>query len=506
MNFTFNNISIPLSKAWFKAIGLPVRNIFCSILFLSLFFSFQLSAQHINNGKISSGNPVQRVLATLTVSSSPNPSCLNSNVVFTATINPNTSTGTIEFYDGATPIGSNTISGGTATLNLSTLSPGTHSITAKYLGDGSISPAISHVVRSALVGGSHNTLAVTACVGYNPPQLDVNVPNTSGGLSPYNYQWQINNVNTGTASTSISYDPPALLTAGTYNYHAVITDVCGAVVTTIDKTITIVDDPIVTISGGGGVCINNSITLTANITGGTGIMNYQWQSGTSSSGPWTDISGATLSNYSPPTTSTGNFFYRVTLSPNVASCNNSSSTVTVTVNPTPAITNQTPAAICSGATVNLSAATFTGSNTIPAGTTYTWSTPVAAGITGLASGTDQSSFTTGALTNTTNAAINVTYSVTPKSGTCTGSPFTVTVTVNPTPAITNQTPAAICSGATVNLSAATFTGSNTIPAGTTYTWSTPVAAGITGLASGTDQFLKQDQLFRQVQHIPGQLR
>ncbi|MDL2145539.1 hypothetical protein QQY79_23720, partial [Flavobacterium tructae] len=41
----------------------------------------------------------------------------------------------------------------------------------------------------------------------------------------------------------------------------------------------------------------------------------------------------------------------------------------------------------------------------------------------------------GTLTNTTNAPINVVYTVTPTSGTCTGSTFTVTVTVNPKPAL-----------------------------------------------------------------------
>ncbi|HZS46115.1 MAG TPA: Ig-like domain repeat protein [Blastocatellia bacterium] len=65
-----------------------------------------------------------------------------------------TPTGTVTFFDGATPIGTGTLDGsGVATLTISTLSVGTHSITASYSGDGnflaSTSPAVSQVVNKA---------------------------------------------------------------------------------------------------------------------------------------------------------------------------------------------------------------------------------------------------------------------------------------------------------------------------------------------------------------------
>ena len=211
----------------------------------------------------------QSTSTTLTIS--PNPSCLNSNVTFTANVNPVAATGSVGFFylDG-TSLGTATLSGGVATFTTSTLPTGNNTFYAVYLGNGtyltSTSANIAHTVGAALVAGSHNTNAVTACIGYNPPLLTIDNPVTSGGQSPYNFQWQINGVNTG--SNSSSFQPPALLTAGSYTYHAIITDGCGNSVTTTDKTITIVADPTVSITGSNSVCLNAPLVLTAVPSGG----------------------------------------------------------------------------------------------------------------------------------------------------------------------------------------------------------------------------------------------
>jgi hypothetical protein len=121
------------------------------------------------------------------------------------------------------------------------------------------------------------------------------------------------------------------------------------------------------------------------------------------------------------------------------------------VNPTPQIANQTPAPFCTPGSVTLNASTFTGTNRIPAGTTYSWDEPAAiTGLSGLGSGSNANSFTTGTLTNSTNAPITVVYTVTPTGGStvgsCPGASFTVTVVVNPTPAAPNvcEIPASVC--------------------------------------------------------------
>ncbi len=105
----------------------------------------------------STGSVKQVVLkypTTTSLTSSPNPSNYGQTVMFTATVTPSGSyalTGKVGFYDGTTGIGAATLSGGIATLNNSTLAAGTHSITAKYLGDpynhSSESPVVAQVVK-----------------------------------------------------------------------------------------------------------------------------------------------------------------------------------------------------------------------------------------------------------------------------------------------------------------------------------------------------------------------
>jgi hypothetical protein len=75
--------------------------------------------------------------ATLTISSSINPSVFGTNVVFTATLNPG-ATGTVTFSDGTSVLGVATIaSSSTASTSVNSLWAGSHNITATYSGDAS---------------------------------------------------------------------------------------------------------------------------------------------------------------------------------------------------------------------------------------------------------------------------------------------------------------------------------------------------------------------------------
>ena len=84
---------------------------------------------------------VDRAPTTTSVSSSANPSTLGQAVTFTATVAAQVlgtmPTGTVTFMDGATPLGTVTLSGsGSAGLTTSALAVGDHSITAVYNSDG----------------------------------------------------------------------------------------------------------------------------------------------------------------------------------------------------------------------------------------------------------------------------------------------------------------------------------------------------------------------------------
>ena len=99
------------------------------------------------------------------LASGTNPSGAGATVTFTATVTSanGTPTGTVDFMDGSTMLGSGTLNGsGVTTFATSSLSAGTHSITAVYQGDtkfgGSTSQALSQVVNPiqtsmALVSG-----------------------------------------------------------------------------------------------------------------------------------------------------------------------------------------------------------------------------------------------------------------------------------------------------------------------------------------------------------------
>jgi prepilin-type N-terminal cleavage/methylation domain-containing protein len=67
---------------------------------------------------------------TIAVTSSSFPSTYGGSVTFTATVIPNTVTGTVTFMDGGTSLGTGTISGGVATYTTTTLTGGIHVIKA----------------------------------------------------------------------------------------------------------------------------------------------------------------------------------------------------------------------------------------------------------------------------------------------------------------------------------------------------------------------------------------
>ena len=95
---------------------------------------------------------------TTALSSSPDPSVFGQSVTFTATVSPvapatGTPTGTVTFKDGATTLGTGTLSGGSASFSTNGLSVASHSITAVYGGDvnynTSTSAALTQVVNKS---------------------------------------------------------------------------------------------------------------------------------------------------------------------------------------------------------------------------------------------------------------------------------------------------------------------------------------------------------------------
>jgi len=296
--------------------------------------------------------------------------------------------------------------------------------------------------------------------------------NTTGISSPISYAWD-NLLTTNTINVSPTSTTP---------YFCIVSN--GTVTcTTAVFTLTVNPTPNVT-NQTQTICSAGTFTISPSTGSGNSVpigTSYSW-SAPSVSGITGTAPGSSASSISGTLTNTTNAAINVVynVTPTSGSCPGSIFTVTVTVNPTPNVTNQTQT-ICSAGTFTISPSNGSG-NIVPTGTSYSWSAPSVSGITGTAPGSSASSIS-GTLTNTTNAAINVVYNVTPTSGSCPGSIFTVTVTVNPTPNVTNQTQT-ICSAGTFTISPSNGSG-NIVPTGTSYSWSASSVSGITGTASGS---------------------
>ncbi len=107
---------------------------------------------------------VNQAATTTTVSSSTIPSAYNQSVTFSASVAPaygGSATGTFTFLDGATSLGTASVSNNSAQITISTLSVGTHSVTAKYSGDSNFTGSTSAVLSQTVNPATTTTTLVT---------------------------------------------------------------------------------------------------------------------------------------------------------------------------------------------------------------------------------------------------------------------------------------------------------------------------------------------------------
>jgi YVTN family beta-propeller protein len=122
---------------------------------------------------------------TTALTSSPNPSTYSAAVTFTAKVTSpsGTPTGTVKFYNGATVMGSASLSGGVATFSTATLAGGSHSISADYEGSAKFLPSTSNTVTQTVNPATTNTTVMSSL---NPSSVGQSVTftatvNSSGG-------------------------------------------------------------------------------------------------------------------------------------------------------------------------------------------------------------------------------------------------------------------------------------------------------------------------------------
>ncbi len=239
--------------------------------------------------------------------------------------------------------------------DISGLEAGVYSVTVSGSnGSCSGTSTIDIVQPLPLNAGAHNITSLIVCENYDPATLSLS-PLPSEGTAPYSYQWYENLSPEGTDQPS--YDPGNLTIPGSYEYYCIVTDDCNQTAETIHKLITVEGDPTITISDIGNVCQGDvQPTLSTSIVGGAGTYTYLWYSGPSITGPWTEITGEISSAYSPSTSTSGTFYYRVSLISNGAACNNSWDAVQLIVDPLPTASASGSQTICVNGTATVSGA------------------------------------------------------------------------------------------------------------------------------------------------------
>jgi hypothetical protein len=355
-----------------------------------------------------------------------------------------------------------------ATLNnASTLSAGTYTVTVTGTATGaSVKTTTISFIITAGAGPAltTNSVAATVCA---PATATFTVATAA---APVTYQWQsaptvggtYTNISTATAASYTT----APTTAGMngMGFRCIVSTQCGTTTSTNALLTVNTAAAITTQPTNQTACTGATATFTTTASG-TGV-TYQWQSGTSATGPWTNVGTNSASYTTAPLTVTTPTFYQVVVATTTCAATVTSNVVTLGVSVTAAINTQPTAQIvCAGATATYTVAA------VGTGVSYQWQMATAAAPTVFSNvGTNSNTFTTAATTAAMSGNI---YHVI-VTGSCNAvTSSNVTLTVNTSAVITTQPIAVtLCNGV-----AATFTaaGSGT---GVTYQWqSGPSATG-----------------------------
>lgn len=328
----------------------------------------------------------------------------------------------------------------------------------------------------------------TICPGGNP--IAFTNSTAASGNGALTYQWQssttspalgFSNINLATSAT---YDPPAGLNITTF-YQVLITNTlnglaCQATSNVVTVTVNTITSQV--IAANQTICPNGDpvpfTVTTPSVFGGTA--SYQWFVSTSSPNTgFSPINGETNSAYdvSPGLAITSYYQVISTSTLNGITCSATSNTLTVTVSTAPVVQNVNQT-ICSGTAFTVSPING-GGNSIPAGTSYTWTVNNNPNVTGQSAQNSGQNSISQTLTNNTNTAQTIIYTVIPTAGVCSGNPFSVNVLINPTPVLTLSANQTICGGQTTIASAY----ANSV-AGGSFTYALQNAGGVPATVTG----------------------
>jgi hypothetical protein len=362
------------------------------------------------------------------------------------------------------------------------------------------------------------TMSSPACAGQN-----VTFTLTSTMISGFTYTLYNGSVSKGTFSSDTL---SILAEAGTYTVRATITisQTGGSLTTANDgiiansgntvtiysegQTLTVNPTPDITVNSQ-SICSDNAFNFAASNLG-SDIATISWGTPTYTAG---DLTGTPLTAATDQTALAGTLTnttagaktitYAVTPKSSEG-CVGVTENINISVGPIPNITSLNLNAICSGegtifnpgtgvfaSGTNIPAGTGTFSGIVTANTDYTWIIKTNnTNITGqTAQATWQSTFSTGTLTNSTTTAQTIEYTISYRHSTASCSTLVktidVTVTVNPTPSFTLNSPLTTCQPNTIDLS----NGFTNLNVGTMHYYNTLVGSNPTGeITSGISAY------------------
>jgi len=294
---------------------------------------------------------------------------------------------TYQWQSGASPTGPWTnVGSNTSTFTPPSGTPGTYRFRVIVSNNGSGCNQLISAVATVIVAQQPNVV-ITAnnniiCQGGSATISSV----VTLGSGTYTYQWQRKPAGPGTWANIVSggnganYNVPSG-TTGSWDYRLFVQDVqydCGDPYSNV-VNVTVQSQPDVSLfTGDGIICVGGTALLSATVTGGSGNFSYQWQLSTSSSsGPWTNISGANSSSYNAPGTVPGQRWYRVIITDNGNNCSDpiSNSVSVIVINQPTVSVNTTTPVICINGEFTITSSVNNGSGLY----FYQWQTAASAG-------------------------------------------------------------------------------------------------------------------------------
>ncbi len=365
------------------------------------YYRVLVNASNSGCDQVVSNNANAIIIADLVITSQPVNvnECIGGTSTMTVTVTGGSGTVAYQWQQSATGSGgwSNATGTGvtTSTYTPDSSAPGTTYyrvlVNASNSGcDQAVSNNGIAVITSDLVITTQPT-DVNECVGGTNTMTVV----ITGGSGTISYQWQTSPDGTGswadatgTGATTSTYTPDSSVPGTTY-YRVLINasnSGCDQAVSSTSVAVIAADLVVSTQPTNVIECVGGIDPMSVIVTGGSGVITYQWQQSANGTGGWSNAvgTGATTSIYTPDSSVPVTTYYRVLVNASNSGCDQTiSNNATAVITADLVITTQ-PANVneCVGGTNMMTVLVTGGSGTI----TYQWQQS-ADGTTGWANGT-----------------------------------------------------------------------------------------------------------------------